>query len=61
MRDQLLSSCSEELAYYVRSWIGDQMDTKTEQELLSKMHHVAVMALNYLPCEVISLLTKFPY
>ena len=37
IRDQLLSSCSEELAEDMENLYGEQLDTKTESELLSKM------------------------
>ena len=48
IRDQLLSSCSEELAEDMENLYGEQLDTKTESELLSKMHQLAVVAQNHL-------------
>ena len=44
IRDQLLSSCSEELAEDMENLYGEQLDKKTESELLSKMHQLAVVA-----------------
>ena len=40
IRDQLLSSCSEELAEDMENLYGEQLDTKTESELLAKMHQI---------------------
>ena len=48
IRDQLLSSCSEELAEDMENLYGEQLDTKTESELLAKMHQLAVVAQNHL-------------
>ena len=48
IRDQLLSSCSEELAEDMENLYGEQLDTKTEQELIAKMHQLAVVAQNHL-------------
>ena len=48
IRDQLLSSCSEELAEDMENLYGEQLDTKTESELLSRMHQLAVVAQNHL-------------
>ena len=48
IRDQLLSSCSEELAEDMENLYGEQLDRKTESELLSKMHQLAVVAQNHL-------------
>ena len=48
IRDQLLSSCSDELAEDMENLYGEQLDTKTESELLSKMHQLAVVAQNHL-------------
>ena len=48
IRDQLLSSCSEELAEDMENLYGEQLDKKTESELLSKMHQLAVVAQNHL-------------
>ena len=48
IRDQLLSSCSEELAEDMENLYGEQLDTKTESELLSKMHQLAVVSQNHL-------------
>jgi len=48
IRDQLLSSCSDELAEDMENLYGEQLDTKTESELLAKMHQLAVVAQNHL-------------
>ena len=48
IRDQLLSSCSDELAEDMENLYGEQLDTKTESELLSKMHQLAVVSQNHL-------------
>ena len=48
IRDQLLSSCSEELAEDMENLYGEQLDMSTETELLDRMHQLAVVAQNHL-------------
>ena len=42
--DQLISSCDDELAEDLENLYGNELDNKTETELLTMMHQLAVVA-----------------
>ena len=46
MRDQLISSCDDRPAEYLENLYGNELDNKTETELLTMMHQLAVVAQN---------------
>ena len=48
IRDQLLACCDEELMEELNNLHGDQLDTKTEEELLAEMKTLAIVAQNHL-------------
>ena len=48
IRDQLLSCCTDELSEELGNLYGEQLDTKTEEQLLGDMRRLAVVAQNNL-------------
>ena len=48
IRDQLLACCDEDLMEELNNLHGDQLDTKTEEELLTEMKTLAIVAQNHL-------------
>ena len=48
IRDQLLACCSEELMEELNNLHGDQLDAKTEEQLLAEMRTLAIVAQNHL-------------
>ena len=48
IRDQLLACCSEDLIEELNNLHGDQLDTKSEEQLLSEMRTLAIVAQNHL-------------
>ena len=48
VRDQLLSCCNDELAEDLGNLFGDQLDVKTEEQLLMEMRRLAVLSQNHL-------------
>ena len=48
IRDQLLACCSEELMEELNKLHVDQLDAKTEEELLGEMRTSAIVAQNHL-------------
>ena len=48
VRDQLLACCSEELMEELNNLHGDQLDAKTEEQLLAEMRTLAIVAQNHL-------------
>ena len=48
IRDQLLACCSEDLMEELNNLHGDQLDAKTEEQLLAEMRTLAIVAQNHL-------------
>ena len=48
IRDQLLSCCSDELSEELGNLFGEQLDNKSEEEILAEMRRLAVVAQNNL-------------
>ena len=48
IRDQLLACCDEELMEELNNLHGDQLDTKTEEQLMAEMKTLAIVAQNHL-------------